>query len=37
MRTAPVTLYLNTWSTVGGPVWEGLGEVACFEEVCYWG
>ena len=26
-------IYLNTWSPVGGTVWEGLGNVALLEEV----
>ena len=27
---------LNSWIPVGGTVWEGLGGVALFEEVCHW-
>jgi hypothetical protein len=30
-------IYLNAWSPVGGTVWEGLGDVALFEEICDWG
>lgn len=30
-------IYLNTWSTVGGSVWEGLGGVTMLEKVCWGG
>lgn len=30
-------IYLNTWSSAGRSVWEGLGSVAVLEEVCQWG
>ena len=30
-------MYLNTWSPVGGNIWEGLGGVVLLEEVCHWG
>jgi hypothetical protein len=26
-------IYLNTWSSVGGVVWEGLGGMALLEEM----
>ena len=28
---------LNTWSPVGGTVWERLGGVTLLKEVCHWG
>ena len=30
-------MYLDIWSTVGVTVWEGLGSIAFFGEVCQWG
>jgi hypothetical protein len=36
-KTSPTSLRrLNTWISVGGAVWEGLGG-ALLEEVRYWG
>jgi hypothetical protein len=32
----PRLIYLNTWSSVGGTLWEGLEGVALLEEVCHW-
>jgi hypothetical protein len=29
--------YLNSWSSVGWTIWEGLGGMALLEEVCHWG
>lgn len=26
-------IYLNSWSSVGGALWEGLGDVVLLEEV----
>ena len=38
MRMVPHRLkHLNDWLSVGGAVWEGLGDVALLEEVCHWG
>lgn len=31
---APKGSCLNTWSQVGGTVWEGLQDMALLEEVC---
>jgi hypothetical protein len=28
---------MNTWASVDGTVWEGLGGVALLEGVCHWG
>jgi hypothetical protein len=28
-------IHLNTWSPVGGMVWEGLGSIALLEDACY--
>jgi len=37
-KTFPVSLrHLNTWISVCGAVWGGLGDSALLEEVCYWG
>jgi len=31
------SLYLNTWSPIGGTVWRGLGGVVFLEKVCHQG
>lgn len=30
-------IYLSTWSSAGGTVWEELGGAALMKEVCHWG
>lgn len=30
-------IYCNTWSMIGGTVWEGSGSMAFLREVCHWG
>lgn len=30
-------IHLNSWSSVGGSLWEGLGGIALLKVVRYWG
>lgn len=36
MRIARFGSYLNTWSLVYGPIWEGLEDMALLEELYHW-
>ena len=29
-------MYLSAWVPISGTVWEGLGGVALWEELCHW-